>query len=375
MANSKLSREELYKLVWSEPTQIIAKRVGVSDVAVAKACKRMRIPKPGRGYWQQRVAGRVPRRRRLPQLSPGEEKRLGSVEFGQGAAVREPEREDGPVGEQTRYEADPKNRIRVAKQLRNPHELIQRTRDNMKARGRYVPDEVGRIPSLDIRVYGPTWSRALRIMNTLIKALETRGYKVETGRGYKTTTYAIVGKERVEFRLRELQKVVMRPRHFSVLGRDQYQALEPTGRLSLVIDEYATGIRKTWSDGKKQQVEDCLNAFVVSLVAVAEVKKERTLRLERERAERERARQEQIEIERRREAEAMRGRQLEAEAAAWNRACSVRAYIEGVQQSAVEAGREHSPELVEWLAWGEEYAQSLDPLAQRLAATARRGAS
>ena len=30
---------------------------GVSDVAIAKACKQLRIPKPPRGYWAKKAAG------------------------------------------------------------------------------------------------------------------------------------------------------------------------------------------------------------------------------------------------------------------------------------------------------------------------------
>ena len=50
-------REALYKLVWTAPVAEVAKRLGVSDVALAKLCRRARIPIPGRGYWQRTEAG------------------------------------------------------------------------------------------------------------------------------------------------------------------------------------------------------------------------------------------------------------------------------------------------------------------------------
>ena len=43
--------EELKHLVWSMPTTKVAKLFGVSDVAVAKRCKKYGIEKPPRGYW------------------------------------------------------------------------------------------------------------------------------------------------------------------------------------------------------------------------------------------------------------------------------------------------------------------------------------
>lgn len=48
------TKEELKKLVWEVPTSQLAERFGVSDVAVAKWCKKYGIEKPPRGYWAGR---------------------------------------------------------------------------------------------------------------------------------------------------------------------------------------------------------------------------------------------------------------------------------------------------------------------------------
>jgi hypothetical protein len=64
-----ISREDLYKLVWSEAMIKIAVRLGVSDVAVAKACRKHNIPLPGRGYWACITAGQNLPRTSLPKLS------------------------------------------------------------------------------------------------------------------------------------------------------------------------------------------------------------------------------------------------------------------------------------------------------------------
>jgi hypothetical protein len=44
-------RKKLYQEVWAEPVKIVAWRYGVSDVALAKTCRKLAIPLPGRGYW------------------------------------------------------------------------------------------------------------------------------------------------------------------------------------------------------------------------------------------------------------------------------------------------------------------------------------
>jgi DNA-binding Lrp family transcriptional regulator len=47
MAN-ELTREELFLLVWERPTREVARELGISDVALAKRCKKLQVPKPPR---------------------------------------------------------------------------------------------------------------------------------------------------------------------------------------------------------------------------------------------------------------------------------------------------------------------------------------
>jgi hypothetical protein len=67
---SRYDRQGLYDEVWTEPTQKVALRYGVSDVAIAKACRLLDIPKPPRGYWARKAAGHsLPNRPPLPNLN------------------------------------------------------------------------------------------------------------------------------------------------------------------------------------------------------------------------------------------------------------------------------------------------------------------
>jgi hypothetical protein len=67
-----LDRCELYERVWSEPMMKVAESWGLSGRGLAKACDRLRIPVPPRGYWAKVHAGKRPRRPKLPRLKPGE---------------------------------------------------------------------------------------------------------------------------------------------------------------------------------------------------------------------------------------------------------------------------------------------------------------
>ena len=67
---SRYVREKIYEEIWSEPIQQVAKRYKISDVGLAKVCRKLNIPRPGRGYWAVKAAGKpIPKRPPLPELA------------------------------------------------------------------------------------------------------------------------------------------------------------------------------------------------------------------------------------------------------------------------------------------------------------------
>ena len=65
---AQYDRAELYEKVWSEPMSILAKRFNVSDVYLARVCRLLRVPLPGRGYWAKKAAGKATKK--CPPLPP-----------------------------------------------------------------------------------------------------------------------------------------------------------------------------------------------------------------------------------------------------------------------------------------------------------------
>lgn len=43
----EFKREELYEQVWSEPMLSLSKKYSLSDVGLAKICRKLKIPVPG----------------------------------------------------------------------------------------------------------------------------------------------------------------------------------------------------------------------------------------------------------------------------------------------------------------------------------------
>ena len=60
----EFTRQELYDLVWCKPLRTLAKTLHISDVRLAKICRRANIPLPGLGYWAKRAYGKASPNRR-----------------------------------------------------------------------------------------------------------------------------------------------------------------------------------------------------------------------------------------------------------------------------------------------------------------------
>ena len=64
----RLSRQDLYELVWARPVTQVAEEFGLSDVALHKICKKHRVPVPARGYWAKLAAGKPVKRTAFRQI-------------------------------------------------------------------------------------------------------------------------------------------------------------------------------------------------------------------------------------------------------------------------------------------------------------------
>lgn len=68
----RLTREQLYEQVWSEPMTKLAKSYSLSDVGLRKRCVKLKIPLPGAGYWAKKQYGKAGPPLPLPPFDGGE---------------------------------------------------------------------------------------------------------------------------------------------------------------------------------------------------------------------------------------------------------------------------------------------------------------
>ncbi len=63
----KITREALYCRVWETPVKTLAKAFDISDVGLAKACRKLQIPLPPVGYWMKVQNGKPVKKPPLPK--------------------------------------------------------------------------------------------------------------------------------------------------------------------------------------------------------------------------------------------------------------------------------------------------------------------
>lgn len=121
------SREELYKEVWDEPVSVVAKRYGITDVALRKHLRKLNIPLPPRGYWSKIKAGS--RRKPTPLPKKGKE-RLVVRKHGIGSPRNLPPKSESLSflpDEVKRQTEEYLNRLTVPELLLRPHPLVRDT--------------------------------------------------------------------------------------------------------------------------------------------------------------------------------------------------------------------------------------------------------
>jgi hypothetical protein len=348
------NREKLYEEVWTRPTCDVARDYGISDVALAKICKKLSVPKPGPGYWRRKECGYKVARPPLPEVK--------QIPFLVSHVPTQ------PSSKPTTYSENPPILKSAAATTRRHPLVVQTERAFVKG----TPDNYGRIrardlrlPRLNLKVTKTCLGRALHFMDELLKLLEANNMTIRVGSEHDAskTVVTIEGeqlticlKEAVRTTTRELTPMERRDheRHPSLYPRDYAPAFESTNRFTFEIESYSDGPR-TWTDRKKGPLEECLFPIANALLIAAAYAK-------RARAEREAERKRREREERRRWRHQQRVERLRNNMASWEEAQRVRAYLSAVEYTQCANGNlPHDSRTARFLAWARQYAEYLDP--------------
>jgi hypothetical protein len=376
-------REELHKLVWSQPMRIPAKARGISDVALAKQCKLANVPVPPRGWWARKEAGKPVKVEPLPPPPFVLRNFFPAIEV---PAILPTE------GIEEASEADPQPRpptfrdlatvrgeievavkpVTVTPSLADPHPIVARLlRQDETRKAEYPP---GRSMS---DYYGPKFvtpiqQRRLRILSAIFKEFERLGSKVSgsTHAGENFTisigghwTHILLGIEGGRSST-----------SFYIDGR-RYSRPESERLRFDVTDHYAyrQQPKLTWQESEKPleklateiirrillQVEDDARSAALSSFnwrIEDRARRQREAKLAREKAEADR-------IAREKAAAEARIKGLINGADMLERAARIRRYVEAIKVANASAPKPVASDALEaWAAWALTQADSIDPV-------------
>jgi hypothetical protein len=356
-----LSRQELYDRVRAEPIQKLSKEFGLSDVGLAKVCRRYGIPVPPRGYWAKKQAGHnVPK---APFSSAPPEGCADTIQLSPQPRPEVPEQPEVTIHPSIAAESEQENRIAApSDDLRITHPLLRSTRDYWKAtRGSALhwPNPLPRHVNIGVSV--ASRPRALRLLQALFSALEKRRYTISEAEG--GTLQVKVLDETCKLIVRERQRQVRGERR-RLRDPDLFKDKRPydlvfTGELELRIEE-RYGRRSVVADTNSARVEERLNEVVIALVRAALAEKEYRETQERARlaeVERERERANAVQLERE---ELARIRRFEELAKGSMRHRRLTTFRDELRAAIGEVNPDS--ELGRWLHWIDGYLVEIDVL-------------
>ena len=355
MEKQKLSRKELYNLVWSKPQKEIAVELKIKVIILKKICKEFKIPMPKVGYWSKIAYGKKVYIEKL-RINEGEQNELIDIKKYE-AEGRDKGQKD--LAQKMKEIEFLNSRIsKGSKKLNDPVLLIKQAKaffDKEKSPRWRGFDDLIICPSgmLSIQVTKINVERILSIANSFIKLLLKRGHAIKVS-GWKTIV-TIDGEDfEIKFREKCNRKKDQEDRWFGNI-------LVPNGILSVkLVVPYST---IEWKDGTTK-LEQQLTKVIASLELRAE--KEKLERKERKKYQAEQNRIREIELKKLalKEMEERKIEMLLDYSSKWNKSQDLKLFIEIIETRLKNT--EITKREVDWLVWAKSVEKSLNPLSRGL---------
>jgi len=274
----ELSRDELYGLVWQEPLKTVAPKFGVSDVALAKVCRKNLIPVPPRGYWAKvhakKPAARLPLPRRglgmstIVHLGP----RIWSSTADEDTRLLASELPPPPVFDESVDELVGRVKKLVGKVARP-----STSKPLHPALGRLIADDEARVKASASGRWSwhrplfasPYERRRLALVSTIFYALQRCGMRGATSAGKDPETFtACIGEVFLRFSIDAARASRNGFRSEADLARKASETQ------SVKIDwwrDHSAPVPTNWTDSKEAKLETQLTEVVVSLIVLGEM--------------------------------------------------------------------------------------------------------
>lgn len=345
----------------------VAAEFGVSDVGLKKICVRHDIEPPRQGHWQRIARGeKIP----TPSLTAGRPDQTIDV-YG-ADPVREP---DLPTEERFRLdsllerESRSEYRIQVPTEPAPFHSVTKRIQKVLKAS---KPDDYGCLRCCEadlpfVRVTPQTLPRALILVDSIVRAVDRRGFSWRAGSGQRWEPSDLLEIEGIAFGFEVFETVQRRHHRLTPEEKlkDHYWAPKydfvSTNQLSIRRSDYDVYLKDT----ERLRVEDRLNELMIILINRAFKEREEKRRRDIRAAEEAARAAKRAEIEKLKRVESAALERLLKNAVNWKKAQDLRAFIAAVEALSV-ADDSPSEQRDRWLRWARIQAEVLDPLSAEL---------
>ena len=332
----------------------------MSDVGLAKICKRHNIPLPPVGYWAKISHGKIVKKTSLVPLKDGEGDTIEII-----AKMPSPLDDENikDNSSESIMNAIGHKLITIAEFKRTFHPLIIESQKEYRERLKSYRNlqEGERLKIHNINVTKSSFDRASSLMNMLFQLMEINSLSLSRKPGYDGGTFVKINGIEIQIALKERTKRSENPDP-KVFNKYEFN---PTGILYFEIQNiYVEGKRKIWCDSQSSKLENVINEVGAGLVIAAINKKkqdlEREIRRQKDEAESEhqRLREEQL------KGEKERVHTLLEEAYQWQTCVALRSYIKAVEEKYLTDNTrgELETELEVWIKWAKEKADIIDPV-------------
>jgi hypothetical protein len=368
----RITREELYAMVWQRPMSRVAEEFGISGSGLANICDKLDVPYPPRGYWAKKEAGKPvvtlklsPRKDGVPEqaeIYPTPPKLVSLPENEKSTTVAA-DKVEGVIVPDNRDDLHPRVKAWIS-----DHKKLQKEREQENKRRRHETWWSPRLlPDLTERdLY------RFRVTSAIFKGVEKAGGSVVKSPITGKVTFRIVGHEVECSIVEKLVKSLKQrdeTRKWTAYPDHHQSGLDSSGFLRVSITTYLDGRQLQWIETQRLKIGDKLPEIIDAIMAAGPILEQ----IKRERDEREKRYREEearrYEAKRLKEMDDKRWHKFREFAANWEERDRLLAFMAEIEKQASSeteitiAGISFS----DWIAWAKKRIEALDPLGQGVA--------
>ncbi len=370
----RVSRDDLYTLVWQTPMNRLGMEFGISGNGLTKICDRLEIPYPPRGYWAKKQAGKPvvtfklpPRKGDVPEwvdVQPTVPKPpplpnvLAKTEAARAAVpeIAVPNDND---------HLHPKVRGWLADHKREQREREQEHRRRRRDVWDWVRPLLDDLTERDLYRF--------RVTSAIFTAVEKAGGKIQDAPITGKVTF-LVGGRKVECSIVEkMVKPLSRPEgdaaKWTAYPGHHQTGLQSSGFLRVTITTYLDGRPNQWIETAKKKIGDWIPEITGAIIGAGEILAQK----EREHLEWERRRREEEErrweAQRLKEVDDRRWVRFRERAGNWDEHARLAAFIVELERRLEAEGdiEIEGRSIHEWIEWARTKTDALNPFRDGLA--------